>query len=276
MKKKVVGYMTIGLLAVAMMVQAQPASRQERNLPVRDSIERLGPMNRMGAMGGPRMGTVRPGQFGQRDSVREQASLRRMQRGGALSEPGNRMQRSGALSAPGNRGFQRGGVAPGFGLRNRQGGMQVRPQGGLQGRPQGGIQRGLQPGRGVDPEKRIENEVEQLKQSLDLSSDQVKKITDIKKKQAKKEIKAYKKSQKKAEARRKKAEAPNDKIKSVLTEEQVKKFESLRPQGGSGVRSGVRPSAGPRPGASPGPGVGPRSGSDSNRFGGAGFGGRRL
>lgn len=190
MKKKVVGYMIIGLLAMAMMVQGQSMPRARQSVRSGDNTERVSPMNRMGSMNGPRTGAVRPGQFEQR----------------------------GAIAVPGNRKMERGAVAPGFGMRNRQ----------------GGLQGGLQAGRVVDPEKRIENEVEQLKQSLDLSSKQVKKITDIKKKQAKKEIKAYKKSQKKSEARRKKIQAPNDKIKSVLTEEQVKKFESSRPRVGSG------------------------------------------
>lgn len=261
MKKQVVGYMTIGLLAVAMMVQAQPASRPGRNLPLRDSIERMGPMNRMGTMGGPRMGAVRPGQVGQRDSLRGQAPMRRMdasrgmqggmqggmqrmpqgrngmapfgvrplQRGGALAAPGNnRMQRGGAVTAPRNRSMERGGMAPEFGSRNMQRGMQGGMQPGMQRGIQRGMQPGLQSGRLVNPEDRIKAEVDQLDKALNLTPKQEKKITSIKKKQAKKEIKAYKKSQKRVDARQKKVQAPNDKIKSVLTDEQVKLYESSR------------------------------------------------
>ncbi len=226
MKKNRIVLMTVCLLAGGMMVQGQPAFRQGRPTNPVDTAGQMGQMRRMSPKNGSRSVTVQPGQFRQRGSMGRMDSMGRPDRmrslrGGIRQMPQGRMgqvpyigmrrmQRGGAFAAPGERRMERGGSVPGFGLRNRQ----------------GGLQRGLQPGRGVDPENRIENEVNRMKKSLDLSSDQVKKITSIKKKQAKKEIKAYKKSQKKVEARRKKQRNYNEKIESVLNDEQVKRWKS--------------------------------------------------
>ena len=88
----------------------------------------------------------------------------------------------------------------------------------------------------VNPETRIDNQVEAMTKRLDLSADQAKKIRAIKTKYAKKEIKNFKREQKKW----KKFNAPMEEIKSVLNKEQLEKlgareiespysFEDLKP-----------------------------------------------
>ena len=238
MKKQVVSYMTICMLALAMVVQGQAITRPRQIAKPGDSTGRMQQrpqrLNRMAPFSGES----------------------RIQ-GVIIAVPGtNRMQRGGAMGAPGISRLQRGEIAPGFGSRNMQPGMQQGMQRGMQpgmqqgmqrgmqpgmqrgmqqGMPLGmqrgmqrGLQQGMQPGRMVNPEERIKKEVDQLLKALNLTSDQVKKITSIKEKQAKKEISRYKKAQKKMKARQQKVQAPNKKIESVLTVEQIKLFESSR------------------------------------------------
>ena len=82
----------------------------------------------------------------------------------------------------------------------------------------------------VNPEIRINSQVETLTKQLDLTADQAQKIKDIRLKQSKKEINRFKKAQKKVDARAKKRNAPMEEIKSVLNEEQLKKLEALKVQ----------------------------------------------
>ena len=82
----------------------------------------------------------------------------------------------------------------------------------------------------VNPETRINSQVETLTKQLDLTADQAQKIKDIRMKQSKKEINRFKKAQKKVDARAKKRNAPMEEIKSVLNEEQLKKLEALKVQ----------------------------------------------
>jgi hypothetical protein len=82
--------------------------------------------------------------------------------------------------------------------------------------------------RMVNPEERIKNQVERMTKQLNLTSEQASKIQDIQKKYAKKEIARYQKIQKKLDARMKTQNACRDEIKLVLTEEQVKKYDTMK------------------------------------------------
>jgi len=80
----------------------------------------------------------------------------------------------------------------------------------------------------VNPEERIKNQVERMTKQLDLSPEQTAKIQDIQKKYAKKEIARYQKVQKKMDVQKKTRDARLNEIKSVLTDDQVKKLEALK------------------------------------------------
>jgi hypothetical protein len=83
----------------------------------------------------------------------------------------------------------------------------------------------------MNPEKRIDMQVEKLKVQLGLSSDQTAKVKDIRMKQSKKEIARYKKFEKKLNAQFAKRHGNLDEIKSVLTDEQIKKLDDIKSHG---------------------------------------------
>jgi hypothetical protein len=142
---------------------------------------------------------------GRQQTGQQTKGLRGNQRGGLQpqgftgGQNAGRPQTSGTMKAP-------------FGSQNGGFGMQARG-----GKPEL-----------VNPEERIDKQVEAMTQKLDLTPDQSKKIKDIKMKYAKKELDTYKKLQKKIDAREKKVNAPTNEIKSVLNEEQLKKLEAHR------------------------------------------------
>lgn len=124
-----------------------------------------------------------------------------------------------------------------------QGRFQGRMQGRIQGRFQGRMQGRMLANRGfrnakvrmhkapmVNPEIRIQNQVERMTKQLNLTPEQAAKIQAIQEKHFKKDIARYKKFEKKRDAQFKKRHGNLDEIKAVLTPDQAKKFENLKTQ----------------------------------------------
>lgn len=83
----------------------------------------------------------------------------------------------------------------------------------------------------MNPEKRIDMQVEKLKVQLGLSTEQTSQVKDIRMKQSKKEIARYKKYEKKRDAQFAKIHGNLDEIKPVLTDEQIKKLDEFKASG---------------------------------------------
>lgn len=83
----------------------------------------------------------------------------------------------------------------------------------------------------MNPEKRIDMQVEKLKVQLGLSTEQTSQVKDIRMKQSKKEIARYKKFEKKRDAKFAKIHGNLDEIKPVLNDEQIKKLDAIKAHG---------------------------------------------
>src|SRR5574344_657203 len=208
--------------SVVRVRQERPGFQERRGLQAGPGIQQRPGMpqgfgNQQGRMGNPRNGFGnRQQRFGNQQRIGNQQGF-----GGVRGQVSN---------APRGFGNQQRGVGAtqrGFAGAQRGNAPQMRNAAPQRGQVPLGNRQGMERfGGSMDPEKRIDREVEAMTKKLNLSEDQAKKIKNIKMKYAKKEIKAYKKQQKKLDALKKKREAPMKEIKSVLDEEQLKKLEA--------------------------------------------------
>lgn len=83
----------------------------------------------------------------------------------------------------------------------------------------------------MNPEKRIDMQVEKLKVQLGLSTEQSSQVKDIRMKQSKKEIARYKKFEKKRDAQFARIHGNLEEIKPVLNDEQIKKLDAIKARG---------------------------------------------